>query len=110
MPKGTHWVVGWNMSGYLPEVDPLHGVELDEAVDYLKDELERAGDHEAATDGDAEAFDRARQRVNGWHLGDMRARAGLHGAEENWVCAGALTYWVRVCCVEGCEAINTEGE
>lgn len=115
MPEGQkiHWVAGWNMAGYLPDVEHvLHGVELDEGIEYLKDELERAGDGEAYADDTvaAEAFDAARQRVSEWDTEDMLTRAKIHGVEQNWENAGGHRYWVQTCAKVDCKDINTDIE
>jgi hypothetical protein len=105
-----HFVAGWNMTGYLPDPEHvLHGLTLEEAMAYLKDELERAADQDADRD-QAEEFDAARERIDSWDTSDMEARARIHGvgAGDNYETAGGHRYWVHACLVLGCTQVNTE--
>lgn len=105
-----HWAAGHNLAGYLPDPEHvLHGLTLEEAIGYLKDELERAGDSTADRD-EAEEFDKARERVASWDTEDMEARARIHGvgAGDNYETADGYRYWAYGCFVPGCTQVNTE--
>lgn len=39
------WVVGYNMPGYLPEMEPYAFTSFEDAKRSMIDELDRAGDH-----------------------------------------------------------------
>ena len=108
-PEVRHWVAGWNMAGHLPDAEVLHGVDLEEGVSYLKDELEYVGDQSPDRD-EAEEFDAARKRVSEWDVEDMLARARIHGVEQNWEEAGGLRYWVQTCSKADCKDINNDIE
>lgn len=104
-----HWAAGSNTTGYLPNPDNVqHGLTLEEAMDFLKDELGRAGDGEMPER--AEEFERAREQIDAWDTEAMLNGARVHGVGggDNFVAADGDRYWVYGCFVPGCTQVNTE--
>lgn len=72
------WVVGWQMPGYLPEMEPFTVDSWEDALDALRSEYERAWD-----EGDDDEF------LEG-HTEFHHARPG----EPFYAVGGRLVWWI----------------
>ena len=94
----SHFIAGWNMPGYLPEMDPVDFDDFEDARDYVADEIDKTADNayqtnDTATQNDAE---NAIDDTNDWNASDG----------PYWqVYADQYVYWVE----EKFEATSTPG-
>lgn len=72
---------GYNMPGYMPEMDPFETDDFDDAREFIVDELDNAGDIAANSD-DADAANECE---------DAKEDA------ENWTATGGNMYWSAYC-------------
>lgn len=59
------YIVGWNTSGYLPEMDPIEVDSFEDAKAILVEELDRAGDV-ADTTAEHDDYDDVARDVETW--------------------------------------------
>jgi len=81
----ANWVAGWNMPGYLPEMEPAFFENFDDAKRFVLNALGDAEEDAAIDDEDlAETISALRQDLN------------LKNDEFSKQCDG-LAYWVEEC-------------
>jgi hypothetical protein len=82
----SYFVIGYNMPGYLPEMEPYAVETADEAKRALIDELERHAD-QVADGGDEDGATDLSHLAEDLNLSDV---SGGWGAN-----AGGLVYWIE---------------
>ena len=80
-----NYIAGWNMPGYLPEVDPWVTDNYDDAVEYLLDEMAR---YSETLDNDDD-YDEYRGAV-------ASVESDRANGVEVFVSLGKCIYWVTV--------------
>ena len=89
----THWHAGWNMVGYLPEMDASYPFESFQATkSSMIDDLERACDHldEVGYHDEANELSGEEQSLN------------LDNGPEWGTIVGNMSYWIVACVEEEC--------
>lgn len=69
------WSAGWNMPGYMPEVAPAMFLDADDALEYIRDEVERSQDYDEAAD-DAETAQADLDSIKADSAGEFGATFG----------------------------------
>lgn len=81
----TTYTLGWNMPGYLPEMDPYEIEGADAAKRAMIDELERDADNADAGD--------EHERAN--ELSALAEDLNLSDVSDGWsATVGNLAYWI----------------
>ena len=107
--NASHWHAGWNMPGYLPEIDPGAYSSFDDAQGALADELAAHADAEQTWSEDHDCDDAPcptyGDRCHWQRAGALRllqsevlgVNAGPWSGQ-----AGGLAYWIHECSAASC--------
>lgn len=101
------WVAGYNMPGYLPEMEPAAFTDFEDAKHYMLEEMDRTGDswfsvadslretqpEEAQTYLDeADELSEAMEDLN--LISNLRSATGAHSFSDWGVVVGNVSYWI----------------
>lgn len=111
-----HYHVGWNLTGYLPEMDPYIVGDIETGIKELSDEIEQVVDSLASVvdtledeDADCASVKELRDAERLWEeLGAVK-RSIANGEDDGYAQFGwdgfirHVHYWVLPCPIDACE-------
>jgi hypothetical protein len=83
----TKYVAGWNMPGYLPEMEPAEFDSFEEAKAFIVDELEDQANGHDEGDEEGDAYEREVRFLQ---------RDGIDGPFSTPEMPDGYTYWVDI--------------
>lgn len=95
-PTTKVYVVGYNMSGYLPEMDPYATTDYESAQRFMIDELKRSEDFHDMGPEDDESEGRAEELCHAAEELNLHGTPKLNDAEPWDAFIGNMHYWITV--------------